>query len=94
MSEWVIFWRWGIMNTIFIGTSHFAVASLEVLIASHHNLLAVVTQPDKPRGRGREMQISPVKEVALAHGVPILQPEKIGERRIYRRDQSFWRLPA
>ena len=68
------------MNTIFVGTSDFAVPSLEELIASPHDVLAVVTQPDKPRGRGREMQISPVKEVALAHGIPILQPEKITDR--------------
>ncbi|MCX6345823.1 MAG: methionyl-tRNA formyltransferase [Armatimonadetes bacterium] len=66
------------MNVIFVGTSAFAVPSLERVIASAHEALAVITQPDKPRGRGREIQISPVKEVALAHGIPVLQPEKIG----------------
>lgn len=66
------------MRVIFAGTSDFAVPSLEALIASpEHDLLAVITQPDRPKGRGREMQLSPVKEVALAHGYPILQPEKI-----------------
>jgi methionyl-tRNA formyltransferase len=65
------------LKTIFAGTSPFAVPALEKLIASAHEVLAVITQPDKPRGRGREMQISSVKEVALAHGIPILQPEKI-----------------
>ena len=65
------------MKVIFTGTAAFAVPSLEAVIASHHDLLAVVTQPDKPRGRGREMQMSMVKEVALAHSVPVLQPEQI-----------------
>lgn len=65
------------MNVIFIGTSEFAVPSLEALIASRHDVATVVTQPDKPKGRGREMQQPPVKEVALAHDIPVLQPEKI-----------------
>lgn len=65
------------MRVIFVGTSDFAVPSLESVIASAHEVLAVVTQPDKPKGRGREMQISPVKEVALAHSIPVLQPERI-----------------
>lgn len=65
------------MKVIFAGTSPFAVPSLEALIASAHEVLAVITQPDKPRGRGREMQITPVKGIALAHGIPIMQPEKI-----------------
>jgi methionyl-tRNA formyltransferase len=65
------------MKVIFTGTAAFAVPSLEAVIASHHDLLAVITQPDRPRGRGREMQMSLVKEVALAHSVPVLQPEKI-----------------
>lgn len=67
------------MKVIFTGTSDFAVPSLEAVIASHHDILAVVTQPDKPSGRGQGMHISPVKEVALAHNIPILQPEKIKE---------------
>jgi methionyl-tRNA formyltransferase len=66
------------LKTIFAGTSPFAVPSLEKLIASAHEVLAVITQPDKPKGRGQQMQITPVKEVALAHGIPILQPERIG----------------
>lgn len=65
------------MKVIFTGTSDFAVPSLERVIASAHEVLAVITQPDKPKGRGLEMQISPVKQVALAHSIPILQPEKI-----------------
>jgi len=68
------------MDTIYTGTSIFAVPSLEALIASQHDILAVITQPDKPKGRGHQMQISPVKGVALAHGIPIMQPEKISAR--------------
>ncbi len=67
------------MNIIFVGTSDFAVPSLEALIASHHDVLAVVTQPDRPSGRGHEMQASPIKDVALAHGISVMQPEKIGD---------------
>lgn len=65
------------MKVVFVGTSSFAAPSLETLIASPHEPVAVITQPDKPKGRGREMQMSPVKVVALAHSIPVLQPEKI-----------------
>lgn len=67
------------MKIIFAGTSDFAVPTLEALIASPYEVAAVVTQPDKPRGRGREMQMPPVKTVALAHSIPVLQPEKMRE---------------
>ncbi len=65
------------MNVIFIGTSSFAVPSLEALIASAHEVAAVVTQPDRPHGRSGKPQMPPVKEVALAHSIPVLQPERI-----------------
>ena len=65
------------MNVVFVGTSEFAVPSLEALIASAHDVLAVVTQTDKPRGRGGQVQMPPVKEIALAHSIPVLQPEKM-----------------
>lgn len=67
------------MKVIFSGTSEFAVPSLEAVIASHHDLLAVITQPDKRSGRGQGMHASPAKQVALAHGIPVLQPEKISQ---------------
>jgi len=67
------------MRVIFTGTSDFAVPSLEAVIAApQHDILAVITQPDRPRGRGREMQMSPIKEVALEHSIPLMQPERIG----------------
>lgn len=68
--------------------------SLEKLIASAHEVLAVITQPDKPRGRGRQMLISPVKEVALAHGIPILQPEKISDPVSFSTIKDFGPIGA
>lgn len=67
------------MNLVFMGTPAFAVPSLEGLLAAHHRVLAVVTQPDRPRGRGQKVSPSPVKEVALAHQLPVLQPARARE---------------
>jgi methionyl-tRNA formyltransferase len=64
------------MRIIFMGTPVFAVKSLEACL-SVGEVVAVVTQPDKPRGRGQEVSFSPVKELALARGLPVLQPLKI-----------------
>ena len=61
---------------VFMGTPDFAVPTLEALI-DHHEVTGVVTQPDRPAGRGGEVRMSPVKRVAQAHSIPILQPEKI-----------------
>lgn len=65
------------MKVIFMGTPDFAVSSLEALIESEHEVVLVVTQPDKPRGRGNQVSFSPVKEVAVKAGIPVFQPEKI-----------------
>ena len=65
------------MRLIFMGTPDFSVPALEALIAGGHQVEAVVTQPDKRRGRGKEMQMTPVKTAALSHGIPVLQPEKV-----------------
>ena len=59
-----------------MGTPDFAVSTLNKLIESEHEVIAVVTQPDRPRGRGREVTPSPVKQVAMDSGIPVLQPEK------------------
>jgi len=64
-----------VMNIIFFGTSSFAVPSLEKLILSRHRVNACVTQPDRKRGRALKTGSSPVKDIAQAHGIPILQPE-------------------
>lgn len=65
------------MKVIFMGTPDFAVPVLENLIAHHYDIQAVVTQPDRPVGRKRELKPTPVKEVALKHNLPVLQPEKL-----------------
>lgn len=61
----------------FFGTPAFAVPTLEALLESSHEVTLVVTQPDRPRGRGQKLSIGPVKAVAEARGVPVLQPEKL-----------------
>ena len=65
------------MRVIFMGTPDFSVGTLEELIHAGHEVVRAVTQPDKPKGRGKEMQFTPVKEVALQHGIPVFQPKKI-----------------
>lgn len=67
------------MKIIYMGTPDFAVEPLEALIKAGHEVTAVVTQPDKQKGRGKEVQMTPVKECALAHNIPVLQPVKIKE---------------
>lgn len=62
------------LNIIFAGTPAFAAVALEALLRSHHRVLAVYTQPDRPAGRGLKLQTSPVKELALAQQLPIHQP--------------------
>lgn len=64
------------LKTIFMGTPDFAVPCLEVLQAKTE-VLAVITQPDRPKGRGHNLQASPVKQKALEYNLPVLQPEKI-----------------
>ena len=68
------------MKVIFMGTPDFAVETLEAVIQAGHEVALVVTQPDKPKGRGNAMQASPVKECALAHGIEVYQPKKIREQ--------------
>lgn len=67
------------MKVIFMGTPDFAVGTLKSLIASEYEVTAVVTQPDKPKGRGKAMQFPPVKEVAVEAGIPVLQPGRVRE---------------
>lgn len=65
------------MRVVFFGTPEFAVPSLEALVAAGYEVAAVVTQPDRPAGRGRTPVPPPVKQTALAHGIPVLQPESM-----------------
>ena len=65
------------MDLVFLGTPPFAVPTLEALIAAGHHVKAVYTQPDRPSGRGQELSQSAVKKAALAHNLPVLQPERV-----------------
>lgn len=70
------------MRIVFFGTPEFAVPSLDALLASRHAVIGIVTQPDRPRGRGQKVTPSPVKARALEVGLPVEQPEKM-------RDEAF-----
>lgn len=65
------------MKVIFMGTPDFSVGTLAALVEAGHEVVLAVTQPDKPKGRGKEMQYTPVKEYALEKGIPVYQPEKV-----------------
>ena len=65
------------MRLIFAGTPDFAARALEALIGAGHEVVLVLTQPDRPAGRGMVLQASAVKKVALAHGIPVFQPERL-----------------
>ncbi len=67
------------MRVIFMGTPDFAVQTLEKIIACGHEVVLVVTQPDKPKGRGNVVQFPPVKETALVHGLEVYQPKRVRE---------------
>ena len=67
------------MKIVFMGTPDFAVGTLHALAESEHEILAVVTQPDKPKGRGKALQPTPVKEEAMRYGIPVYQPKKVRE---------------
>ena len=67
------------MRIVFMGTPEFAVESLNILVENKYNVVGVITMPDKPSGRGHKMQCSAVKQYALEHNLPVLQPEKLKE---------------
>ncbi|OOR98986.1 methionyl-tRNA formyltransferase [Haemophilus paracuniculus] len=65
------------LNIIFAGTPDFAATHLQALLNSEHNVIAVYTQPDKPAGRGKKLQASPVKQLAEANNIPVYQPKSL-----------------
>ena len=65
------------MRIVFMGTPDFAVPSLQALLDAGHEVAAVYTQPDKPQGRKQILTAPPVKELALAHGIPVFQPDTL-----------------
>jgi methionyl-tRNA formyltransferase len=67
----------GCLRVAFFGTPEFAVPTLQHLLESRHLVVGVVTQPDRPRGRGQRVSASPVKALAVAHSLPVLQPQRL-----------------
>jgi len=72
------------MKIVFMGTPAFAVPSLQMLVEEGYNVVAVLSQPDRPQGRKKILTPSPVKEAALSLGLPVLQPERL------RRQEVNW----
>ncbi|MEF3309874.1 methionyl-tRNA formyltransferase [Paenibacillus sp. GYB004] len=77
------------MNVVFMGTPDFAVPSLQALLEQGYNVVAVVTQPDRPKGRKRELAPTPVKAEAMKHGIPVLQPVKLRDPAAVDEVSSF-----
>ena len=65
------------LRIVYMGTPDFAVEALQCLVEGGYNVVGVITMPDKPAGRGHKIQYSPVKQYALDHQLPLLQPEKL-----------------
>ncbi len=76
-------------NVVFMGTPDFAVASLDKLVTNGYNIVAVVTAADKPAGRGRKLQVSPVKQKAIEHGIPVLQPVNLKDEAFLAELQAY-----
>ena len=70
------------MRVVFFGTPQFAVPSLERLVHSAHDVVGVVTQPDRPRGRGQKVTDAPVKMTAVQHGLPVFQPARLRDPEV------------
>lgn len=77
------------MKIIFMGTPEFAIPSLQAIWESSHEVLAVVTAPDKPVGRGLKIKPSPVKQLALDYEIPVLQPEKLNDPAFIAKLKDF-----
>ena len=73
------------MKIVFMGTPDFAVPALEALVKGGHQVIAAVTQPDKPKGRGKGMAMPPVKEKAMEFAIPVYQPAKVREEGFFRQ---------
>ncbi|MBI1289661.1 methionyl-tRNA formyltransferase [bacterium] len=77
------------MKVLFYGTPQFAVPTLERLLESKHEVVAVVTQPDKPSGRGMKLTASPVKVLAVSRGIPVLQPQSVKTEEFHAEIAKF-----
>lgn len=77
------------LNLVFAGTPDFAARHLQALIDSNHNIVAVYSQPDRPAGRGKKLQASAVKQLALAHGLKVIQPQSLKSSDAIEQLQSL-----
>lgn len=77
------------MKIIFMGTPEFSVPTLKTLIDSEHEIVACYTQPDKPKGRGKKLQMTPVKEVCIEAGIPVYQPTRIRREEFVKEFQAI-----
>lgn len=77
------------LRIVFMGTPDFAVPSLEILIENKYNIVAVITAPDKPAGRGLKIQTSPVKDIALKYAIPVLQPTSLKDASFVEELKSY-----
>lgn len=77
------------LRIIFLGTPDFATASLRALVEGGYNVVAAVTMPDKPAGRGHQLQFSDIKKYALSVGIPVLQPEKLKDESFIEQLRSY-----
>ena len=77
------------LRVVFMGTPAFAVAGLRGILESRHEVVAVVTAPDRPAGRGKKLRFSAVKEEALAQDIPLLQPEKLNDKDNLNQLKTF-----
>jgi len=80
----------GPLRIVFCGTPAFAVPTLTHLLASRHAVCGVVTQPDRPRGRGQKVRDAPVKALAREHGVPLVQPERLRDPAVDQTLRAWW----
>ena len=77
------------MRVVFMGTPEFSVQTLEKLVQAGHDVVAVITQPDRPKGRGKMMQFTPVKEKALEYNIPVYQPVKVKDPAFIEQLKEF-----
>ena len=77
------------MRIVFMGTPEFAIPSLEALVENKYNVIAVVTQPDKPAGRGKRIVCSDIKCCAMKHNIEVLQPKRIKENEWVERLKAY-----
>ncbi|MEQ9167758.1 MAG: methionyl-tRNA formyltransferase [Fulvivirga sp.] len=77
------------LRIIYMGTPEFAVPSMEILIENGFNVVAVITAPDKPKGRGQQLSTSPVKDCAVKHNIPVLQPTNLKSPEFIEELKSY-----